>query len=38
VEHRRIAGPYRSVEDLLAVRGIGPALLERLRDRVVVDP
>jgi len=38
VEHRRTAGPYRSVEDLLAVRGIGPALLERLRDRVVVDP
>ena len=38
VEHRRTSGPYRSVEDLLAVRGIGPALLERLRDRVVVDP
>jgi competence protein ComEA len=36
VEHRRLAGPYRSVEDLLAVRGIGPALFERLRDRVTI--
>jgi len=36
VEHRRISGPYRSAEDLLAVRGIGPALFERLRDRVTV--
>ena len=38
VEHRRTAGPYRSVEDLLAVRGIGPALFERLRGRVSVGP
>lgn len=37
VEHRRLAGPYRTVEELLAVRGIGPALLERLRDRVRTD-
>jgi len=38
VEHRHVSGPYRSAEDLLAVRGIGPALLERLRDRVTVGP
>ncbi len=38
VEHRRLAGPYRTVEELLAVRGIGPALLERLRDRVRTGP
>ena len=38
VEHRRTSGPYRSAEDLLAVRGIGPALFERLRDRVTVGP
>ena len=36
VEHRRVSGPYRSAEDLLAVRGIGPALFERLRERVTV--
>jgi len=38
VEFRRKAGPFRRVEDLLAVRGIGPKLLERLRGRVSVGP
>lgn len=38
VEHRRQAGPFRSVDELLAVRGIGPALLARLRDRVRIGP
>jgi competence protein ComEA len=36
VEHRRRYGPFRSVDDLLAVRGIGPAKLAQLRDRVRV--
>lgn len=36
VEHRRTHGPFRSPEDLLAVRGIGPRLFERLRAHVVV--
>jgi competence ComEA-like helix-hairpin-helix protein len=31
VEHRRAHGPFERVEDLRAVRGIGPRLLERLR-------
>ena len=34
VEQRRRAGAYRRLEDLLAVRGVGPRLLERLRPRV----
>lgn len=34
VEQRRRAGPYRSPEELLAVRGIGPHLLQRLRPLV----
>ena len=34
VAHRDIHGPFRRVEDLLAVRGVGPRLLERLRGRV----
>lgn len=34
VEHRRRHGAFRRIEDLAAVRGIGPRLLERLRDRV----
>lgn len=36
VEERERRGGFQSVEDLLEVRGIGPATLERLRDRVVV--
>ena len=35
VEHRRRAGPFRSADELLAVRGIGPHLLERLRPLVI---
>ena len=34
IAHRDSAGPFRTVEDLLDVRGIGPATLERLRARV----
>lgn len=33
---RERRGRFRSVDELLEVRGIGPATLERLRDRVVV--
>jgi competence protein ComEA len=35
VAHRDENGPYASVDDLLDVRGIGPAKLEALRDLVV---
>lgn len=35
VAHRTTNGPFRSVEDLLDVRGIGPAKLDALRDLVV---
>jgi competence protein ComEA len=31
VEERRQRGPYRNVEDLRRVKGIGPATLERIR-------
>ena len=36
VEHREQNGPFASVEDLEAVRGIGPAKLDALRDLVRV--
>ncbi len=36
VAHRERVGRFRRLEDLLAVRGVGPRLLERLRPRVVV--
>ena len=38
VEHRRQHGPFRSVEQLVNVRGIGPATLEINRDRILVGP
>ncbi len=36
VEHRQRRGPFRAVDDLLDVPGIGPAKLERLRPLVRV--
>ena len=36
VEHRSRNGPFRRVEELRAVRGVGPLLLDRLRLRVRV--
>ncbi len=38
VEHRNRFGRFRSVEELRAVRGIGPRLLERLRPRIRLGP
>lgn len=35
VEHREISGPYCAAEDLLAVHGIGPKIIERLRPYLV---
>lgn len=37
VRHRADHGPFAAVEDLLAVKGIGPKRLERARVRLVVD-
>lgn len=38
VEHRVTHGEFRSVDELRAVRGVGPRLLERLRARVRAGP
>lgn len=38
VSWREAHGPFQSVEDLLAVPGIGPKVLEGLRDKVTVKP
>jgi comEA protein len=38
VEHRREHGPFRRVEDLLEVKGIGEKSLLRFRDLVTVSP
>ena len=36
VEHRRVHGPFRSVDQLVNVKGIGPATLELNRARITV--
>ena len=38
LRHREAHGPFRAPDDLLAVPGIGPRLLERLRPRVRAGP
>lgn len=36
IDHREANGPFRTVDDLLDVKGIGPATLEKIRDRATV--
>ncbi|MCS6844906.1 MAG: helix-hairpin-helix domain-containing protein [Caldilineales bacterium] len=38
VEYRQANGPFRSVEDLLKVKGIGEATLAKIRDLITVGP
>jgi competence ComEA-like helix-hairpin-helix protein len=38
VEHRAVHGPFRSPEELRAVRGVGPRLMARLAGRVTAGP
>lgn len=36
VEYRKAHGPFAKVDDLLAVKGIGPKMLAKIRDRLTV--
>ncbi|HZM69905.1 MAG TPA: helix-hairpin-helix domain-containing protein [Candidatus Cryosericum sp.] len=36
VEYREKNGPFKKVEDLLNVRGIGEKTFERIRDRITI--
>ena len=38
VEHRRLHGPFTSLEDLMEVRGIGPKTVERIRPHAMCAP
>ena len=38
LRYRQEHGPFSSLEELLNVKGIGPALLERLRGQLTVRP
>ncbi|HAY40194.1 MAG TPA: competence protein ComEA [Desulfobacteraceae bacterium] len=37
VEFRDKNGPFKQVEDLLKVQGIGPKILEKNKDRITVE-
>lgn len=37
VDYRDANGPFKSVDELLEIKGIGSALLERNRDRLMVE-
>ncbi len=37
VEYRTQHGPFKSVDDLVAVKGLGPKMLEKIRSRLSVD-
>ena len=37
IEHRKLYGPFTSLDDLDAVPGLGPAKLEAIREQVVID-
>lgn len=37
VEHREAHGPFVTVDELLEVKGIGAAIVERNREKVVLD-
>jgi competence protein ComEA len=36
VQYRDKNGPFKNVEDLLNVQGIGPKILEKNKDRIIV--
>jgi competence protein ComEA len=36
VAYRQENGPFKTIEDLIQVRGIGPATLEQIRDKITV--
>ena len=38
IDYRELNGPFKSIEAVLEVKGIGPAILEGIRDRVRVGP
>ena len=38
VEYRTSSGPFKRIEDVQEVKGIGPALFSKIKDRITVDP
>ncbi len=38
IEHRHANGPFRTLDEVLEVKGIGPKTLERIRPHIVIKP
>ncbi|HEY0735467.1 MAG TPA: ComEA family DNA-binding protein, partial [Herpetosiphonaceae bacterium] len=38
VEYRTTSGPFKRIEDIQDVKGIGPALFNNIKDHITVDP
>jgi competence protein ComEA len=38
VDYRESNGPFKRVEDLQNVKGIGPALFSKIKDQITIDP
>lgn len=37
IEYREANGPFRAIEEIMKVKGIGPKLFDRIKDRITVD-
>lgn len=37
IEYREKNGPFKAIEELLNVKGIGPKIFEKIKDRIRVD-
>lgn len=37
IEYRENSGPFGKIEDIVKVTGIGPAMFEKMKDRITVD-
>jgi len=37
VKHRQLHGPFKNIDELIDVKGVGPKLVERNRDRLRLD-
>lgn len=36
IDYRTENGPFKKIEDLMLVKGVGPALIEKNRDRILL--
>ncbi len=37
LEHREAHGPFKAIEEIMDVKGIGPKLFEKIKNKITVD-